>query len=183
MIIGAKVNALDGLGQTALHRCARRDAAAACRLLLAHRSDPQLISLQGYTALQLAGDNAAPILQGILSHILQKYLLSLFAYFNECEFSIDARSEDGVGNCVESERRLLEAARAGDVDTARRLLRARPHLVNCRDLDGRHSTPLHFAAGYNRVRVVELLLQHGADVHAKDKGYLFWLFFMMFKLI
>jgi tankyrase len=45
-----------------------------------------------------------------------------------------------------------------------------PHIVNCRDLDGRHSTPLHFAAGYNRVGVVEYLLQHGADVHAKDKG-------------
>lgn len=33
------------------------------------------------------------------------------------------------------------------------------------------STPLHLAAGYNRVRIVQLLLQHGADVHAKDKGY------------
>jgi len=29
-----------------------------------------------------------------------------------------------------------------------------------------------FVAGYNRVAVVEYLLQHGADVHAKDKGYL-----------
>ncbi|KAG5449039.1 Poly [ADP-ribose] polymerase tankyrase-1 [Clonorchis sinensis] len=43
-------------------------------------------------------------------------------------------------------------------------------LINCRDMDGRHSTPLHFAAGYNRLSVVELLLQYGADVHAKDKG-------------
>jgi tankyrase len=43
-------------------------------------------------------------------------------------------------------------------------------IVNCRDLDGRHSTPLHFAAGYNRVGVVEFLLSKGADVHAKDKG-------------
>lgn len=43
--------------------------------------------------------------------------------------------------------------------------------VNCRDLEGRHSTPLHFAAGYNRVAVVEYLLHHGADVHAKDKGW------------
>ncbi|MGH0169523.1 UNVERIFIED_CONTAM: hypothetical protein FKN15_056963 [Acipenser sinensis] len=42
--------------------------------------------------------------------------------------------------------------------------------VNCRDIEGRLSTPLHFAAGYNRVAVVEYLLQHGADVHAKDKG-------------
>lgn len=46
-----------------------------------------------------------------------------------------------------------------------------PQNVNCRDLEGRHSTPLHFAAGYNRVAVVEYLLHHGADVHAKDKGY------------
>lgn len=47
-----------------------------------------------------------------------------------------------------------------------------PQNVNCRDLEGRHSTPLHFAAGYNRVSVVEYLLHHGADVHAKDKGYI-----------
>lgn len=46
-----------------------------------------------------------------------------------------------------------------------------PQNVNCRDLEGRHSTPLHFAAGYNRVSVVEYLLHHGADVHAKDKGW------------
>ena len=46
--------------------------------------------------------------------------------------------------------------------------------VNCRDLEGRHSTPLHFAAGYNRVSVVEYLLHHGADVHAKDKGWDAW---------
>ena len=43
-------------------------------------------------------------------------------------------------------------------------------LVNCRDLDGRHSTPLHFAAGYNRLCVVEYLLQHGADVQAKVRS-------------
>ena len=45
-----------------------------------------------------------------------------------------------------------------------------PQTVNGRDLEGRHSTPLHFAAGYNRVTVVEYLLQNRADVHAKDKG-------------
>ena len=51
-----------------------------------------------------------------------------------------------------------------------KLIAAHSLAVNCRDLDGRHSTPLHFAAGYNRVVVVDYLLQHGADVHAKDKG-------------
>lgn len=88
--------------------------------------------------------------------------------------------------------RFLEAAKAGDLDTVQvgcgltgrrasggeRLHKVlsvpqqlcSPQNVNCRDLEGRHSTPLHFAAGYNRVAVVEYLLHHGADVHAKDKG-------------
>lgn len=88
--------------------------------------------------------------------------------------------------------RFLEAAKAGDLDTVQvswsltlrlgsggmRMQQAlsvsqqlcSPQNVNCRDLEGRHSTPLHFAAGYNRVAVVEYLLHHGADVHAKDKG-------------
>jgi tankyrase len=45
-----------------------------------------------------------------------------------------------------------------------------PSLVNCRDGQGRNSTPLHFAAGYNRLQVVEYLLSLGADVTARDKG-------------
>ncbi|XP_025016277.1 tankyrase-like [Tetranychus urticae] len=45
-----------------------------------------------------------------------------------------------------------------------------PLNVNCHASDGRRSTPLHLAAGYNRMRIVNILLQYGADVHAKDKG-------------
>ena len=52
-----------------------------------------------------------------------------------------------------------------------RVLTFNPSLVNCRDAQGRNSTPLHFAAGYNRLQVVEYLLSLGADVTAKDKGY------------
>ena len=42
--------------------------------------------------------------------------------------------------------------------------------VNCRDTQGRNSTPLHLAAGYNNVEVAEFLLESGADVNAQDKG-------------
>lgn len=63
---------------------------------------------------------------------------------------------------------LLEAARSGTEDRLLALLN--PLNVNCHAGDGRRSTPLHLAAGYNRNRVVQLLLQSGADVHAKDKG-------------
>lgn len=63
---------------------------------------------------------------------------------------------------------LLEAARSGAKERLLALLT--PLNVNCHASDGRRSTPLHLAAGYNRIAIVEILLAHGADVHAKDKG-------------
>ena len=136
---GGKVNALDGLGQTALHRCARDDNVQACRLLLSYSIDTTIVSLQGYTAAQVASENVLKVLKN-------------------------------PPDTVDLEVQFLEAAKAGDIETVQRIVLANSHTVNCRDLDGRHSTPLHFAAGYNRVPVVEFLLAQGAEVHASDKG-------------
>ncbi|TRY99402.1 hypothetical protein DNTS_002014 [Danionella cerebrum] len=135
----AKINAVDTLGQTALHRAALAGHLQTCRLLLSYGADPAVVSLQGFTAAQMGNEAVQQIL-------------------NE---NIPVRNSD-------VDYRLLEAAKAGDLDTVKQL--CSPQNVNCRDLEGRHSTPLHFAAGYNRVAVVEYLLHHGADVHAKDKG-------------
>lgn len=74
----------------------------------------------------------------------------------------------------------MEAARSGAEDKLIQLLY--PLNVNCHASDGRRSTPLHLAAGYNRIRMVQLLLQHGADVHAKDKGLDFFFFKFNFKM-
>ncbi|TSX03303.1 Tankyrase-1 [Bagarius yarrelli] len=133
------MNAVDTLGQTALHRAALAGHLQTCRLLLSYGADPAVVSLQGFTAAQMGNEAVQQIL-------------------NE---NIPVRNSD-------VDYRLLEAAKAGDLDTVKQLCSAQN--VNCRDLEGRHSTPLHFAAGYNRVAVVEYLLHHGADVHAKDKG-------------
>ncbi|XP_064833770.1 poly [ADP-ribose] polymerase tankyrase-1 isoform X5 [Oncorhynchus masou masou] len=136
---GAKMNALDTLGQTALHRAAMAGHLQTCRLLLSYGVDASILSLQGFTASQMGNE----AVQQILSE------------------NVPVRNSD-------VDYQLLEAAKAGDLDTVKSL--CSPQNVNCRDLEGRHSTPLHFAAGYNRVAVVEYLLHHGADVHAKDKG-------------
>uniref|UniRef100_A0A3B3ZAA5 Poly [ADP-ribose] polymerase n=1 Tax=Periophthalmus magnuspinnatus TaxID=409849 RepID=A0A3B3ZAA5_9GOBI len=132
---GAK-NAVDTLGQTALHRAALAGHIQTCKLLLSFGADPSIVSLQGFTAAQMGNEAVQQILN-----------------------NVPTRNSD-------VDYRFLEAAKAGDLDTQL----CTPQNVNCRDLEGRHSTPLHFAAGYNRVAVVEYLLHHGADVHAKDKG-------------
>lgn len=58
---------------------------------------------------------------------------------------------------------LLEAARSGAEDRLLALLT--PLNVNSHASDGRRSTPLHLAAGYNRIHIVQLLLENGGNSH------------------
>lgn len=53
---------------------------------------------------------------------------------------------------------LLEAARSGNEDRLLALLT--PLNVNCHASDGRRSTPLHLAAGYNRINIVCVFSSH-----------------------
>src|ERR1700722_14663423 len=55
------------------------------------------------------------------------------------------------------------AARLGKIDRVRELLAADPQLVHARGGDGQ--LPLHFAA---TVEIAALLLDHGADINARD---------------
>ncbi|KAL0808669.1 hypothetical protein ABMA28_013103 [Loxostege sticticalis] len=155
---GARVNEKNKDGQTPLHVATEHSHLDAMDLLLRHGAKVNACDARGESALSLAArrDSAAAC----------RLLLACGA---------DTRPEPHYSQPVDAcanaaALRLLEAARTGDVETARTILDARPRLVNCRDVDGRHSTPLHFAAGYNRLPLAQLLLQRGADVHAKDKG-------------
>ena len=53
--------------------------------------------------------------------------------------------------CCEGGRELFEACRNGDVTKVRRIVNINPN-VNIRDTAGRKSSPLHFAAGKNRMK-------------------------------
>ncbi|XP_029045985.1 tankyrase isoform X2 [Osmia lignaria lignaria] len=138
---GAAVNASDLWAFTPLHEAASKSRAEVCSLLLSEGADPTQLNCHSKSAIDVA-----PTLE------LQERL---------------AYPPSGTDD---AEEQLLEASKSGDLAAVERILQTNPHAVNCRDLDGRHSTPLHFAAGFNRVPVVEYLLAHGADVHAKDKG-------------
>uniref|UniRef100_A0A8C5CUX7 Poly [ADP-ribose] polymerase n=1 Tax=Gadus morhua TaxID=8049 RepID=A0A8C5CUX7_GADMO len=169
---GADVNEKTKDMLTPLHLASEKSHNDVIELLVKHEAKVNAVDCLGQTALHRAaqcghlqtcrlllgsgGDPRLPSLQGLapvqLAHHAVRELLQEGAL---------------MGNS-DSDRQLLEASKSGDVETVKRLCTLQN--VNCRDVEGRQSTPLHFAAGYNRLAVVELLLQHGADVHAKDKG-------------
>lgn len=59
-----QMNAVDTLGQTALHRAALAGHIQTCRLLLSYGADPAIISLQGFTAAQMGNEAVQQILNG-----------------------------------------------------------------------------------------------------------------------
>lgn len=63
---------------------------------------------------------------------------------------------------------IHSAAQKGKLDKVRALLAADPSLVNSRDKVG--MTPLELAAQGDHRDVVEFLLDHGADVNARDSN-------------
>ena len=64
---------------------------------------------------------------------------------------------------------LLEAAKCGNEEKVLQLYT--PLNINSHANDGRRSTSLHLASGYNRLNVVKILLSKNTDVHSRDKGY------------
>ena len=66
------------------------------------------------------------------------------------------------------EKEIIRAAKSGAVAVVKQLLQQEPALIGARDADG--STPLHCATWKGHVGVVELLLNSGADVNARNNN-------------
>ena len=65
-------------------------------------------------------------------------------------------------------REIIKAAKSGNVERIKMLLKEDPDLVHARDRDG--STPLHCATWKGHAEVVALLLKAGADVNAENNN-------------
>lgn len=63
-VLRLQVNAVDTLGQTALHRAALAGHIQTCKLLLSYGGDPSIVSLQGFTAAQMGNEAVQQILNG-----------------------------------------------------------------------------------------------------------------------
>ena len=75
--------------------------------------------------------------------------------------SFDAESCEGG-------RELFEACRNGDVTKVRRIVNINPN-VNIRDTAGRKSSPLHFAAGKNRMKTNRMAVARWCQLHFFSK--------------
>ena len=158
---GARVNARDNAGNTALHYAQEADIA---QFLLSNGADVNVKSCSGSTPLHyVAARGHADVVQLLIdSHV-----------------AIDPKDERGQTPAARAMQaghkeivRLLAAhgavltlhmaAYAGDVQTVRRLLEAGA-AVNQQDEEGR--TPLYLATQEGYMEVMELLIARGADVN------------------
>jgi tankyrase len=168
----ADLNAQNKELLTPLHCATDKAHMDALEILIKHGANVNLQDKNGLTVLHIAAK------QGL--HNIFRYLLShgadITVQTTQGE-TMEDLATPSVRKVIQEEvskpnpsthSRILEAAKNGDFETLK-LLVSRDN-VNCRDTEGRNSTPLHFAAGYNRIKVVEFLVSMGAKVSAKDKG-------------
>lgn len=78
---GAKVNVMDGNGQTPLHLAAIAGQAQSCRVLMANGADLTAQTYQGYTAMEVAAEPAQKVL-----HIHGKGALGCLSFFHIFSF-------------------------------------------------------------------------------------------------
>ena len=137
----------DSKGQTSLSIAAEKGHAILVELLLGRDDvDVNHKDILGNTPLSLAATHGYEALVQVLMN----------------REDVDLNSVNRAGRTP-----LSEAARYEYVSTVRTLLNKEAVDVNHKDVSG--DTPLHLAAEKGRTAVVELLLQHNADIDVRDK--------------
>ncbi|CAH8591301.1 unnamed protein product [Schistosoma turkestanicum] len=145
---GASVNAKARDEQTPLHVACLTGTPELIAVLLSCKANPNLPARDGYTALHIASKEGR--------HDLLGQLL-------EAGADINARTKKGF-------TALHLAAKRGQVKVAKQLIQAQPKIVNA--VGQNDLTPLHIATHYNRLPVVQLLLDNDAKVDCRaGNGY------------
>ena len=140
---GIDVNSRDSKGHTALHAASRTGQFAAARVLLEHNADVNAGRWDNQTPLHFAWNEA-----------VTRVLIENHANTN---------SKDTADRTP-----LHRALQLGRAEAVALVLLENGADVNSRDSD--ESTPLHIASGNGYFNLVRVLIQRGADVHARSRG-------------
>ena len=140
---GADPDRRQGDGATALHYAAHRDDLEAARMLIEAGADAGAANDFGATAIWLAAGNGSAAMVRLL---------------------LDAGADPNAALTM-GETPLMTAARGGDLETVELLLAAGAD-VNAAEAE-RHQTALMWAAAQRHAAVARVLIEHGADIHAR----------------
>src|SRR6266704_2731691 len=129
-----------------IHFAVREGHLEAVRVLLEAGADPAAVALSGESLITVARDRGHEAVARLLEEV---------------------RAERGrtAPDLAGADHAIHLAAAAGDVAQVEKLLDADPQLVHRGD--GQGGTPLHRAVGASAREVIELLLDRGADIHAR----------------
>lgn len=114
------------------------------RLLFKHDADGQLSNTAGMSASQIARK----------------------CRNNELAGFIDRKTHLNLSNSLENKDNIISAVKRGDEEAVKKLLIENPTVANSHNKDA--ATPLMYASMLGHLVLVEILLEQGADINAKD---------------
>jgi ankyrin repeat protein len=129
-----------------IHFAVREGHLEAVRVLLEAGADPAAVELSGESLIAIARDRGHEAVARVLEEAR-------------------ARQERTAPDLAGADHAIHLAAAVGDVAQVEKLLDADPQLLHRGD--GQGGTPLHRAVGAAAREVIELLLDRGADIHAR----------------
>ncbi|NXT18671.1 TNKS2 protein, partial [Syrrhaptes paradoxus] len=149
---GANVHARDDGGLIPLHNACSFGHAEVVNLLLRHGADPNARDNWNYTPLHEAAiKGKTDVCIVLLQHGAEPTIRN-----TDGRTALDLADPSAKAVLTEFFPFCIVFFRSGNEEKMMSLLT--PLNVNCHASDGRKSTPLHLAAGYIRVKIVQLLL-------------------------
>ncbi|KAG2465807.1 TNKS1 protein, partial [Polypterus senegalus] len=163
---GANVNEKNKDGLVPLHNACSYGHYEVAELLVRHGASVNVADLWKFTPLhEAAAKGKYEICKLLLKHGADPTKKNRDG---NTPLDMVKEGDTDIQDLLRGDAALLDAAKKGCLARVQKL--CSPENINCRDTQGRNSTPLHLAAGYNNLEVAEYLLEHGADVNAQDKG-------------
>lgn len=163
------LKAKNAAGDQPLHLAVQRDDAAIIELLLKAGADVNARGAKGWTPLHYAGAvDSKDACLALLEHGADRDALNDASQKPEQTAKIFTRGiiKDYNPQMAGADN-LFTAIDAGESERVKTLIAGNPKLMAARDGQGR--TPLILAAGTNKLEIVNLLLDAGADVNAKGR--------------